>query len=86
MARAGTWQETFEDGKQAGFEFSFALVDDDGAAFDVEGHGRVESKGPRTSIGAAARAAAQGVTLNFSMAGRSVGPNRCLELLSSDGL
>jgi len=82
----GSWSVTSAENKMTGFDFSIVLLDEDGVAVDVEGRGRVDFKGPRSSVGAAARASAQGAQINFSLAGRSLGKAQCLNLLESDGI
>lgn len=78
-----TWQRT-EGGLQTNraFGISFAAeIDSDGLLITMEGQGRVESRGRRSSISAVGRAAALDVQVNFVFSGREVGRSRCLGMV-----
>jgi len=78
-----TWQRA-QGGLQTNRESGFTIVaeiDDDGLIIAMEGQGRVNSRGKRSSISVVARAAALGVQLNFVFAGRQVGRSRCLRMV-----
>ena len=75
--------ERAEGGLQTRKESGFSIVteiDDDGLILTLEGQGRVNSRGGRSSISVAADVTALDVHLNFVFAGRQVGKNRCLRL------
>ena len=77
------WQET-EGGLRTNkaFGISFAAeIDSDGVLITMEGQGRVESRGRRSSISAVGRAAALGVQLNFVFSGREVGRRKCQSMV-----
>lgn len=65
----------------AGFEF-FLTDDETGLTLHILGRGRIDSRGPRSSLAAVAHAVepTSGVTINFAIAGRAVGPGRCERL------
>lgn len=83
----GSWWRT-EEGvqtrKQTSFGFEFTLVDDEtGLPVEVDGKGRVDTAGSRSSIGGVARAVepSSGTEINFTIGGRAVGSARCLSLV-----
>lgn len=78
-----TWRRVEAPGqtrKQTAFEME-GEIDDDGLLIDVEGQGRAENRGQRSTIAVAARAAALGQKLNFGITGREVGASGCQSLL-----
>ena len=78
-----TWQRTeggLQYNKESGLSFA-AEIDDDGLIITVEGQGRVDSRGRRSSISVVGRVAALDVQMNFAFAGRQVGRNRCLRMV-----
>ena len=67
----------------AGFEFE--LIDDEtGLPVDVEGRGRIDGRGPKSSFAAVATGVetTSGETINFAIAGRAVGPQKCRRLVN----
>ena len=83
----GTWQRTAtgpQARKQGSFDFQFSLIDDEtGLPIEVDGRGRFDARGKRSSIGGAARGseATSGRVINMALAGRAVRPARCLLLV-----
>lgn len=78
-----TWQEAeggLHTSKAFGISFA-AEIDSDGLLITMEGQGRVETRGRRSSISAVGRAAALDVQLNFTFSGRDVGRSRCLRMV-----
>ncbi len=78
-----SWQRA-DGGLQTNNESGFLLVgdlDDDGLIVTMEGQGRVNSRGRRSSISVVTRASALGFQLNFAMAGRDVGRSRCRRMV-----
>ena len=68
---------------QVGFEFE--LIDDEtGLPVEIYGIGRVDSRGPRSSLAAAAHGVepTSGEIINFAIAGRAVGRARCERLVA----
>lgn len=73
------WQR-LEGQTQSGKEVAFGLstmLEEDGVVIALAGQGRVDSRGPKSSISFAGHAAAEGMQINFSFAGRQVGRTRC---------
>ena len=66
--------------KESGFSVA-AELDDDGLIIAMEGQGRVNSRGRRSSISVVARASALGAQLNYVIAGREVGRGRCRRMV-----
>jgi hypothetical protein len=76
--------ERLESSQQSRKESAFTLigeVDDEGMVITLDGKGRVNARGNKSSIAVASRASAMGVQLNFSFSGRQVGRARCVELV-----
>jgi len=76
------WQRT-QGGVQTNKEGGFALhtqFDQEGLIIRMEGQGRIDSRGRKSSLSAVARAAALDVQLNFTFAGRQVKRSQCLRL------
>ena len=66
----------------AGFEFD--LTDDEtGLPVRIEGRGRIDARGPKSSLAAVGYGieTASGTTINFAIAGRSVGAQKCRRLV-----
>jgi hypothetical protein len=87
-SRCGEWERT-ADGRQTSREwpmaFHWTIVDDEtGAAVEIDGKGRIDSRGPKSSISAVARGRdpETGVAINFAFAGRAVGAARCERLVT----
>jgi hypothetical protein len=83
----GDWRPT-EDveraPKQSPFAYEFEFIDDEtGELITVEGVGRIDMRGPKSSIAAVGMAIepTSGIKLNFAIAGRAVGPARCQQLV-----
>ena len=75
-----SWERA-EGGLQTNKESGFSLtttIDSDGLMINLEGQGRADSRGSKSSISAVARAAALDEQLNFSLAGRQTTRNQCL--------
>ena len=82
----GTWEATEDNPafrKQRGFTFTFDLLTDEGDPIQMEGQGRIDSRGPGSSMAATAYAHVPsiGLTVNLAMSGRSATPSRCRDLL-----
>jgi hypothetical protein len=78
-----SWQRTeggVQTGRESGFSF-FDETDDEGVLVTIEGQGRVDSRGAKSSISAVAQAFALGQRLNFSFSGRQIGLGKCLNKL-----
>jgi len=78
-----TWQEA-EGGSPTSkaFGISFAAeIDSEGLLITLEGQGRVETRGRRSSISGVGRAAALDVQVNFAFSGREVGRSKCLRMV-----
>lgn len=74
-----------EGGVQEARESGFALtaeIDDGEAAISLDGQGRVDSRGNRSSISFAGHLEALGQRLNFSFSGRQVGAAKCMRMAS----
>lgn len=83
----GRWWRIEEERqpRQWGVRFEFDLIDDQtGQPIRLEGQGRVDARGPRSSIAAAAHGQDEnsGVTINFALAGRAVSLARCEQLVA----
>ena len=68
---------------QVGFEFE--LIDDEtGLPIKISGVGRIDARGPKSSIGGAAHGveSISGTMINFALAGRAVGEARCEQLVA----
>jgi hypothetical protein len=77
------WERT-EGGRQSQKESGFSLateIEDDGLIIRLDGQGRIDSRGHKSSISAVARAAALDLQLNFAFAGRQVGASRCRQMV-----
>ena len=73
------WRRT-EGGLQTPNESGFSLateIEDDGLTIVMEGQGRIDSRGPKSSISAAVHATALDVQLNFAFTGRQTSRNKC---------
>lgn len=66
-----------------GFEF-FLTDDETGLPIHVIGRGRIDGRGPKSSLAAVAHGveATSGTTINFAVAGRAVGPRKCERLVA----
>lgn len=76
----GSWVMTDSRGRQGAFDFDLALLED-GVPVRIQGEGRLERQGKRSSIGGTGRIAGAGPMFNYSFAGREVKKGRCLEML-----
>lgn len=77
------WQRAargLQTNRESGFSIA-AQLNDDGLIITMEGQGRVNSRGRKSSIAVAARAEALGFDFNFIIAGRQVGAGRCLRMV-----
>lgn len=77
------WQRAeggLQTNKQSGFSFE-AEINDDGLILTLDGQGRVDARGRKSSIAMTARAAALGQQLNFVVAGRESRRARCLRMV-----
>lgn len=78
-----TWQRTeggLQTRKESGFSFT-AEIDEEGLVITLEGQGRLDTHGRKSSISISAHASALGQKLNFIAAGRQVRRNRCGQLV-----
>ena len=76
------WQR-LEEGSRSDRESAFSFttqIDDDGVIITIQGLGRVDSIGPRSSLALVAHASALDVRVNFTLTGRQVGPARCRQM------
>ena len=84
----GTWwwmEGAAQARKQWQIGFEFQLIDDEtGLPVEIHGVGRVDARGPRSSIAAAAHGIepTSGERINFALAGRAVGSIRCQQLVA----
>ncbi len=78
--QCGFWQRTDRTGRQSGFEFDLSFLED-GEAVEVDGQGRVDTRGRGSSIAGVGRFSAGRTRGNFAFAGRQARAARCLELL-----
>lgn len=84
----GRWWNAEEDGRarrQMAIGFEFNLTDDEtGALIDMDGTGRIDARGPKSSIAGVARGVERdtGVKINFSLAGRQTTPANCAQLVA----
>lgn len=83
----GKWWPIEEErlARRSAVGFEFDLIDDEtGLPIKIEGLGRIDSRGPRSSIAgvAHARDEASGLVINFAIAGRAVGLARCRQLVA----
>ena len=58
-------------------------LNDDGLVITMDGQGRVEGRGRKSSITIAARAQALGVQLNYVIAGRQASRGRCRRMVEA---
>ncbi len=85
----GTWFRTtagLQTLKQSSIGFEYTLIDDEtGATVQIDGQGRVDDRGAKSSMGAVARGLEAGSSskINFAFAARAVSPARCLELVAT---
>lgn len=85
----GAWFRTtagLQTLKQSSIGFEYTLIDDEtGATVQVDGQGRVDDRGAKSSMGAVARGLepGSGSKINFAFAARAVSPARCLELVAA---
>ena len=75
----GPWEHTGPAGQETGFRFDLSYTEQD-VRVEIEGEGRINSRGPRDAAGMAARARVGGKTFNFALAGRSTSSARCRQL------
>ena len=76
------WQRT-QGGVQTNREVGFSLstqFEEDGLIIRMDGQGRVDSRGRKSSLSAVARAEALGEQMNFTFAGRQVKRSQCIRL------
>jgi len=68
----------------AGFDLS-VIDDESGLPVEIVGAGRIDIRGPRSSFAAAAHGIepTSGAKINFAVAGREVGANRCRRLVAA---
>lgn len=77
------WQTTeasSQGSRESGFSIATQIEEND-MVITIEGQGRIDSHGRRSSISAVAKAAAQGAQLNFGFTGRQTGRAKCLRLV-----
>jgi len=83
----GDWwgtDEGVQTRKQRSLAFEFSLIDDEtGLPVEIDGTGRIDTRGPRSSVAGVARAQepTSGVDINVAFAGRAVGNQRCQRLV-----
>ena len=78
------WQR-LEGQTQSDREVAFALstqFEEDGITITIEGQGRVDSRGARSSISYVAQARALDQKMNFGFSGRQIGPSRCMQMVA----
>jgi hypothetical protein len=78
-----SWQRiegTQSSSKESGFSL-FGELEDNSLSINLDGQGRVNSRGAKSSIAVASRASAMGTQVNFAFSGRQVGQARCTELV-----
>jgi hypothetical protein len=71
--------------RQSHFAFEFDVFDDEtGLPVSMTGTGRIDSRGPKSSLAAVAMATepTTGVKINFALAGRAVGAPRCARMVA----
>lgn len=84
----GTWwwiKEEKKAKKQWMVGYEFDLIDDEtGLPVTINGIGRIDSRGPKSSLAGAAHGVEQisGEIINFAIAGRAVGAARCEQLVA----
>jgi len=79
----GTWSRDERRLKEAGFTFELSALDVDGLPVILEGRGRIDTRGPLSSIAGAGIFASEDAGRNISFAGREADPIDCLELLEA---
>ncbi len=83
----GVWQPTADFGPQMPFSFDLTTLDD-GELMQLEGVGRLETQGQKSSVAGTGRFVPVdgGRGANFSFAAREVGRQECLDLLGESPL
>lgn len=83
----GDWwgtDEGVQTRKQRALAFEFILIDDEtGMPVEIDGTGRIDTRGPRSSLAGVARAREpeSEVAINVAFAGRAVGAEKCRRLV-----
>ena len=77
----GDWMPGTETGKQTSFTFDFEFLEFEGESIRVDGQGRVDSRGRKSTVSSSGRARDAEGKLNFGMVGRATSPNRCRQLV-----
>jgi hypothetical protein len=77
----GSWLRTHALGKQTAFTFDMSLLDN-GDLIRLQGQGRVDTLGRKSSIGGTGRIAGAGPRYNYSFAGREMPRSRCEQMLA----
>lgn len=81
----GRWTRTLggvQSRRETSFSYLIEFVNEDGLPGELEGQGRVDDRGPRSTIGAVGRLRIDGQTLNFGFVGQPVKAGRCPELVA----
>ena len=78
----GTWERTEEDGKLGAFTMEMAWREE-GVEVRLDGHVRVDDRGPRDTIAGAMRMLLGNRAGNFGFTGRGTSPRSCRRLLWS---
>ncbi len=85
--QCGTWTRTMTEvqtPKETSFAFSWILIDEEtGLAVEIDGEGRIDSRGRKDALAAVARGVIAGEQRNFAFAGRSVPAARCPRLVAA---
>ena len=79
----GSWLRTDAQGKRTGFTFDMSLLDDANLV-RLQGEGRVDTFGRKSSIGGTGRISGAGPIYNYSFAGREMPKARCQQMLADD--
>jgi hypothetical protein len=79
----GSWLRAGGPGKQSGFTFDMSLLDN-GNLIRLQGEGRIDTLGKRSSIGGTGRISGAGPRYNYSFAGREMPKIRCQQMLADD--
>ncbi len=76
----GAWWPTESTAGQGGFAFELSFTDDVGLTL-INGHARIDHRGPPSSLGGAGLVETDGVKSSFSLAARQTAPGACEDLL-----
>jgi hypothetical protein len=79
----GSWLRAGGHGKQTGFTFDMSLLEN-GELIKLQGEGRLDTLGRKSSIGGTGRISGAGPRYNYSFAGREMPKNRCQHMLVDD--